>query len=1567
MQSVSFRILTVDLVDKAPFQSQPSCIVRLVGKSMPTEHCPRGLNVAIWTTGFFPYFFLQVPDDGSWFDAQVADLREYVIEHSHASMQHNLVDCVVQHSHRTFGFSDGQIFPFVKMTFRTERAMNSCSWLFNKGPIQVTSGAPPQLFRVCEKKGVPTVLKSLHDRGLQPSGWVRVDAKDARDVRIANTSRLDVEWSTRLENLHPFESDDIPPFVEMSFDGEMVSQHWVFPQPTKPFDSIVQLGVAFSLAGQDVPYRQVMFCLDSVGPELEKEDGVEARVHQDERDLMMDFHRFIVEENPDIITGYNINGFDLPYLLRRAKTLGLENLFFCLGRFAGECTELKVSYKSRQENKPKNKVRYDVPIVPGRRIEDAHKSVKKLQKKLRSYKLDDVAHFYLGVGKHDVEPEDIFRAYQDTTDRQVANQQRQTMQRFLTEIRLVQAFVRITSSLEEVNPDAWTIKVDALERSIQNKWPAEFRDQIQRAWRHVLRQTDMFRVTDWTKGEVDQFLNRYQELRCRNTTLVYESAMMDLEEPWMKMGGGVTLDDLVPLASGTAGATDSDSKKRSWADQADRPNGSRGKVDFMTQWERRIQAELDIVDVICHDRVTRKFAEKFWLARRDLANHQEVDYPEVRAYLAAETEKHQKWHLSEKTRVARYCMQDAILPLRLRKKHQFLISLMEMSMVTRVPCNMLMEKGETIKIINLKLLWARSNNYVVTVEALPQVHFKGANVLFPKKKYHQCHVFTLDFASLYPSLIMGNQFCWLSLVLPRDLERYLARQDLTIKPVNIGPPSNMVYHWVKDKRTALPEILHELVSNRSRVKKELAAATDPQMQIILNQRQLALKLASNSAYGFTGYKFSPWACLPIAVCTTLEGRDAIMLTKEIAETKYGAEVIYGDSVVAETPVLIRYPPDYLPQYVTVDQIPLATEWVTDACRKDRARPVHGCETWTESGWTLLNAVIRHATEKAIYRVDTPTGSVQVTEDHSLLTMDGTEITPRMAEKGTMLMHSALPITPDFMVRNTVNYAMVSRCAYTIGVFLRYGAWRSATEDHGGAAWKIHPAHQVDATLTTAVLAHLRSELRQLQPVNSAYATLVFVPGLADEFSLTAVGPQAAMQMWVDMWRTLATQFTMDQWMNAPTCLVHRFLAGFELAHPATARDSSAVGGLKGTRCTSQITSARLVFMYERCGYSTEIVPQDHATFLIQCNRARRASHWDGVVVRKELVGPVESRVVYDLETANHHFAAGVGKLVVHNTDSIMGIVDIPRQITDETARMEYVFNVAKEAAAHITTHFQKPIRLEFEKVYYPYLLISKKRYSGRKFTRPDKPDGIDTKGIEAIRRDNCPLLRDTVVGALDILGKQMDVGKAIRYAKRAFARIAAQDVSWEDLTISKTLNHDYANDNHIHVQVTRYLEEHYPLLAAEPGDRVPFVVIKLPNETRATKGYEKGYHPVLAQRHGKEPDWFHYAFNCLKKPLDRIFCIALGLEYQKGKEVQPTDYLWDPYLKKIADNDHLQTARVNGQLVMDAFTTKKAKVQVVDDDEEELVIKHPLAAGSTKPRVDTKKNADIRSMMAARN
>lgn len=94
------------------------------------------------------------------------------------------------------------------------------------------------------------------------------------------------------------------------------------------------------------------------------------------------------------------------------------------------------------------------------------------------------------------------------------------------------------------------------------------------------------------------------------------------------------------------------------------------------------------------------------------------------------------------------------------------------------------------------------------------------------------------------------------------------------------------------------------------------------------------------------------------------------------------------------------------------------------------------------------------------------------------------------------------------------------------------------------------------------------------------------------------------------------------------------------------------------------------------------------------------------------------------------------KVIYGDTDSVM--------VNFKVKSLEDSMKLGREAAELISQKFVKPIKLEFEKVYFPYLLINKKRYAGLYFTKPDKYDKMDCKGIETVRRDNCTLVVDVI-------------------------------------------------------------------------------------------------------------------------------------------------------------------------------------------------------------------------------
>lgn len=98
--------------------------------------------------------------------------------------------------------------------------------------------------------------------------------------------------------------------------------------------------------------------------------------------------------------------------------------------------------------------------------------------------------------------------------------------------------------------------------------------------------------------------------------------------------------------------------------------------------------------------------------------------------------------------------------------------------------------------------------------------------------------------------------------------------------------------------------------------------------------------------------------------------------------------------------------------------------------------------------------------------------------------------------------------------------------------------------------------------------------------------------------------------------------------------------------------------------------------------------------------------------------PQEVEAEYSIANGHEHDA----EVIYGDTDSVM----VKFGPTD----LETVMALGSQAAEFVTQKFVKPIKLEFEKVYYPYLLINKKRYAGLYWTKPEKYDKMDTKGIE---------------------------------------------------------------------------------------------------------------------------------------------------------------------------------------------------------------------------------------------
>ncbi|KAK3695542.1 hypothetical protein B0T22DRAFT_455554 [Podospora appendiculata] len=160
---------------------------------------------------------------------------------------------------------------------------------------------------------------------------------------------------------------------------------------------------------------------------------------------------------------------------------------------------------------------------------------------------------------------------------------------------------------------------------------------------------------------------------------------------------------------------------------------------------------------------------------------------------------------------------------------------------------------------------------------------------------------------------------------------------------------------------------------------------------------------------------------------------------------------------------------------------------------------------------------------------------------------------------------------------------------------------------------------------------------------------------------------------------------------------------------------------------------------------------------------------------------------------------------------------------------EQAFDIGAEMAEAITHQNPRPIKLKFEKVYHPCVLLAKKRYVGYKFESRDQPiPDFDAKGIETVRRDGTPAEQKIEEKALKILFDTADLSQVKAYFQAQCAKIMRGSVSVQDFCFAKevrlgTYSAKGPGPPGALVSARRMVED----ARAEPqyGERVPYVVV----------------------------------------------------------------------------------------------------------------------------------------------
>jgi len=166
--------------------------------------------------------------------------------------------------------------------------------------------------------------------------------------------------------------------------------------PALEGDRITFIGSTFVLQGQDLPYKNHCLTLGDCGPV----ENAEIQCCKTEKDLLLAWTELIQKENPDIMVGYNIFGFDYDFMFRRAQENDCAESFMCLSRKRGHLS-CKRSEKTDELSLDQKKIviasgPFDMKYfnMIGRFQIDLYTYFRR-EFNLSSYKLDDVAGEYI--------------------------------------------------------------------------------------------------------------------------------------------------------------------------------------------------------------------------------------------------------------------------------------------------------------------------------------------------------------------------------------------------------------------------------------------------------------------------------------------------------------------------------------------------------------------------------------------------------------------------------------------------------------------------------------------------------------------------------------------------------------------------------------------------------------------------------------------------------------------------------------------------------------------------------------------------------------------------------------------------------------------------------------------------------------------------------------------------------------------------------------------------------------------------------------------------------------------
>ena len=270
------------------------------------------------------------------------------------------------------------------------------------------------------------------------------------------------------------------------------------------------------------------------------------------------------------------------------------------------------------------------------------------------------------------------------------------------------------------------------------------------------------------------------------------------------------------------------------------------------------------------------------------------------------------------TKVMAYCIEDSALCLDMFDKMNTWIGLVQVSNVVGVKIFDIYTRGQQERTTSSLYNMAYDLGVVIDERKVPLMSYGGGFVYDPIPGLYK-NVPCLDFKSLYPTIMSAYNICYTTFVPPELMDKIpddkchvieweednddftgSDDEDLDIddEAVTRKKSSRTIkyrYKFVKEPKGIVPRMVEYLINTRDQVKAQLKQEKNPIARIVLDQRQLALKISANSIYGGLGAQKGGKLPLPeAAACITAKSRESIMMVNNYL-LREGHQIVYGDT------------------------------------------------------------------------------------------------------------------------------------------------------------------------------------------------------------------------------------------------------------------------------------------------------------------------------------------------------------------------------------------------------------------------------------------------------------------------------------------------------------------------------------------------------------------------------------------------------------------------------------------------------------------------------------------------